>query len=63
VRTDSECEIREFNGEDNYVHPPVNFPPNVALSKLVNSLKGVSSRRMQQEFPDLRRHYRRANRL
>jgi putative transposase len=40
----------------------VNFPP-VALSKLVNSLKGVSPRRTRQEFPDLRRHYRRANRL
>ncbi|MBM0238967.1 IS200/IS605 family transposase, partial [Micromonospora sp. ATA32] len=35
----------------------------VALSKLVNSLKGVSSRRMRQEFPDLRRHYYRANKL
>ncbi len=26
-------------------------PPKVRLSELVNSLKGVSSRRMQQEFP------------
>jgi len=39
------------------------FPPEVALSRLVNSLKGVSSRRMRQEFPDLARHYWRANRL
>jgi hypothetical protein len=38
-------------------------PPKVALSKLVNSLKGVSSRRMRQEFPDLARHYYRANKL
>jgi putative transposase len=35
----------------------------VALSRLVNSLKGMSSRRMRQEFPELARHYRRANRL
>jgi putative transposase len=35
----------------------------VALSKLVNSLKGVSSRRMRQQFPDLVRHYYRANML
>ncbi|CAI7976166.1 transposase [Frankia sp. Hr75.2] len=41
----------------------MNFPPKVALPKLVNSLKGVSSRRMRQEFPDLARHYWRANRL
>jgi len=37
--------------------------PKVALSWLVNSLKGVSSRRLRQEFPDLRRHHWRANRL
>jgi putative transposase len=41
----------------------VNFPPKAALSRLVNSLKGVSSRRMWQEFPDLRRHSYRSNRL
>src|SRR5690349_1237750 len=34
-----------------------------APEKLVNSLKSVSSRRMRQEFPDLVRHYYRANRL
>ena len=28
----------------------VSFPPEVALSRLVSSLKGVSSRRMRQEF-------------
>ncbi len=37
--------------------------PRSPLSRLVNSLKGVSSRRLRQEFPDLRRHYWRANRL
>jgi putative transposase len=41
----------------------VNFPPKVALAKLVNSLKGVSSRLLRQEFPDLRRHYYWANKL
>lgn len=41
----------------------MNFPPKLALSKLVNSLKGVSSRRLRQEFPDLVRHHYRANRL
>jgi putative transposase len=60
---DFEAELAEFNGEGSHVHLLVNFPPKVALSKLVNSLKGVSSRRMRQEFPDLRRHYWRTNRL
>ena len=35
----------------------VAYPPKVAISKLVNSLKGVSSRRLKQEFPDLARRY------
>jgi putative transposase len=43
--------------EDDHVHLLVNFPPKVALSRLVNSLKGVSSRRMRQEFPELAAHY------
>jgi putative transposase len=60
---DFECELVEFNGETNHVHLLVTFPPKVALSKLVNSLKGVSSRRMRQEFPDLVDHYWRAQRL
>ncbi|WP_020545878.1 IS200/IS605 family transposase, partial [Nonomuraea coxensis] len=55
--------LSEFNGENNHVHLLVNFPPKVALSKLVNSLKGVSSRRMRQEFPELARHYYRASKL
>ncbi|MCW2640169.1 MAG: tnpA [Dactylosporangium sp.] len=63
VCADFETELAEFNGENNHVHLLVNYPPKVALSKLVNSLKGVSSRRMRQEFPDLVRHYYRANRL
>lgn len=57
------CELVEFNGESNHVHLLVNYPPPVAVAMLVNRLKGVSSRRLRQEFPDLRRHYRRANRL
>lgn len=60
---DFECALVEFNGEANHVHLLVNFPPKVALSRLVNSLKGVSSRRMRQKFPDLVRHYWRAQRL
>ncbi|ONK12895.1 IS200/IS605 family transposase [Streptomyces sp. MP131-18] len=63
VCEDFECELVEFNGENNHVHLLVNFPPKVALSKLVNSLKGVSSRRLRQEYPELVRHYYRANRL
>lgn len=51
VCADFEAELREFNGEQDHVHLLVNYPPKVRLSELVNSLKGVSSRRMKQEFP------------
>lgn len=63
VCADFEVELIEFNDETNHVHLLVNFPPKVALSRLVNSLKGVSSRRLRQEFPDLQRDYWRAQRL
>lgn len=63
VCEDFECEPVEFNGENDHVHLLVNFPPKTALSKLVNSLKGVSSRRLRQEHPELVRHYWRAQRL
>jgi putative transposase len=63
VCADFESELVEFNGENNHVHLLVNFPPKVALSKLVNSLKGVSSRRLRQEYPELVQHYWRAQRL
>ena len=63
VCADFETELVEFNGENNHVHLLVNFPPKVAISKLVNSLKGVSSRRLRQEYPELVRHYWRAQRL
>ncbi|EFL17303.1 LOW QUALITY PROTEIN: transposase, partial [Streptomyces sp. C] len=63
VCADFETELVEFNGEANHVHLSVNFPPKVAVPRLVNSLKGVSSRRLRQEFPDRGRHYWRGNKL
>ena len=51
VCADFETDLVEFTGEHNHVHLLVNFPPTVAVSKLVNSLKGVSSRRMPPGVP------------
>jgi putative transposase len=53
VCADFDVELREFNGESDHVHLLVNYPPKVRLSELVNSLKGVSSRRLKQEFPEI----------
>jgi len=43
------AQLREFHGEPDHVHLLVHHPPTFALSRLVNSLKGVSSRRLWQE--------------
>jgi putative transposase len=50
VCEDFEGELKEFNGERDHVHLLVHYPPKVAVSKLVNSLKGVSACRIRQEF-------------
>jgi len=50
VGEDFEAELKEFNVERDHVHLLVDYPPKVAVSKLVNSLKGVSARRIRQEF-------------
>jgi putative transposase len=53
VCMDFEAELVKFNGEADHVHLLVNFPPKVAVSKLVNSLKGASSRKMKRYYPEL----------
>ncbi|MFD4483489.1 IS200/IS605 family transposase [Streptomyces sp. NPDC058471] len=45
-----EVELREFNGETDHVHLLVHYPPKIALSKLINSLKGVSCRYLRAEY-------------
>ncbi len=54
VCSDFEAELTEFNGEDDHVHLLINYPPKVAVSNLVNSLKGVSSRHLRKEFPEIK---------
>jgi putative transposase len=56
-------ELVEFNVETEHVHCWSTFPRPSHCPRLVNSLKGVSTRRLRQEFPDLARHYWRARRL
>jgi putative transposase len=42
VYQDFEAELKEFNGELDHVHLLINYPPKVAVSKLVDRLKDVS---------------------
>ena len=57
VCEDMEASLVEMDGEDNHVHLLVEYPPKLAVSVLVNSLKGVSSRLLRKERPDLRKRY------
>ncbi len=41
-------QVTEFNGESDHVHALIEYPPKLSVSQLVNSLKGVSSRRYGQ---------------
>ncbi len=42
-----EAELVELDGKKNHVHLLINYPPKVSISKLVNALKGVSSRKLR----------------
>ena len=57
VCDDFGVELAAFEGEDNHVHVLVNYPPQIQLSKLVNSLKGVSSRMLRQRMPSIANRY------
>lgn len=51
VCTDFGATLTDFNGETDHVHLLVQYPPTVQLSRLVNSLKGVSSRVLRRDYP------------
>lgn len=57
VCSDFDAELVEFDGEGDHVHLLVHYPPKVALSKLVNSLKGVSSRLLRKSHSAIVRQY------
>ena len=57
VCTDFEATLVECNGEDDHVHLLITYPPKVQLSKLVNSLKGVSSRKLRELRPEISGRY------
>ena len=48
VATQMNFQILEISGEDEHVHALIEYPPKLSVSKIVNALKGVSSRRYGQ---------------
>jgi REP element-mobilizing transposase RayT len=54
VRADQGCEPAESNGEPEHVHPAGELPAKGQDHPAGQQPKGVSSRRLRLEFPDLR---------
>ena len=52
-----EAELVEMDGEPDHVHLLINYPPKLAISSLVNSLKGVSGRLLRRDRPDIAVRY------
>lgn len=47
--------VAEFEaGECDYVHLFVSAPPKISISLIVQSLKGITGRKLYEQFPDLK---------
>lgn len=57
VCTDFGARMMEMDGERDHVHLLIEYPPKTAVSSLVNSLKGASSRKLRNDRPDIADRY------
>lgn len=58
ICTKHEANLIECDGEDDHVDLLIHYPPKVALSKLINNLKGTSSRYLREDRPEISGYYR-----
>lgn len=54
-----EMNIKIINGvlSSDHIHVFVSIPPNITVSEFVQKAKGRSSRKIQQEFPEIKKRY------
>jgi putative transposase len=57
VCSDFQAQLVEMNGQTEHVHLLITYPPKHSVSSIVNSLKGVSSRLLRIERPDIEKRY------
>ena len=57
ICTELEVEIVKGHIAPEHVHMLVNVPPHVSVSKLMQHIKGKSSRKLQMEFKELKQKY------
>lgn len=46
--------VKEWNHDSDHIHVLMTAKPNTELSKFINSYKSASSRRIKNEFPNIR---------
>ena len=47
-----DCKLIAFNGESDHIHLLFQYYPQMDLSKFINNIKSVSSRRIRSEFAE-----------
>ena len=52
MKNNFKSEVLEFNYESDHIHILFEAPPQIQISKIVNSLKTVTSRRLRKEFEE-----------
>ena len=57
ICTENDVEILSGRVARDHVHLLVSAPPSLAPAKLVQYIKGATSRKLQQEFSELRKRY------
>ena len=54
---DKDCKVLEFGGEKDHIHVLFETPPHIQLSKLINTLKTVSSRLIKKDYEEHLKDY------
>ena len=57
ICNEENVEIIKGSVSPDHVHILVSIPPSLSISKLVKYLKGKTSRKLQMEFPQLKKKY------
>ena len=53
----ADCKIKDLSKGPDYIYLCLDYEPKVIMSQLVNTLKGISSRYLRQDHPDILQHY------
>ncbi|MEH6946942.1 IS200/IS605 family transposase [Bacillus sp. JJ634] len=55
IGTNYHTSVKEWNHDSDHIHVLMTTKPNTELSKFINAYKSASSRRIKNEFPEIRK--------